>query len=353
MSKQLALTRNGYLPFDQLTERQMVFVGIISSEVEYRNLLYCGIPCSLKTDYKNSDVVSVRMDGWVKGKPGGCFPNAMILDIYYNGDVHTKIFSTNKIQFCNMPDKDTALKVINIVCDILTKANEYVCSIIKNLALFEKFSCWLLKKSFGEEFKQPNTFQLKNDYDLGNMEFGEWSTENSINWPFVAEIPDEFIQVEESFREKCSDILSKTSIPHIVLSARINALISAKPSDKHYTVNSLKICSITQRFYLGVKLDRYRFATEMEKKGYDIYFPNTTSAKVFLYIKNTSQIDTNKMLRRDISGDEKITFYPQGCVKHDGSDLDLMKKTYNNIMPDIFQIIYTQEKLNYSSAYNN
>jgi hypothetical protein len=311
---------------------EIVYVATVNKDILDRELLYCAIPCVFKEKYIHGEVMSLRMDGLHKGLPGGYFDNALIMDICYNETnkhIHTKIFSTGKIQVCGVPNEKVFLDCVTIVCGMLNDAEKYIASMRD---VDKKYFDKLLNESKGPEITRINTFELKGDLDLGTITLCQYVKETSIIWPY-SDLPTEDVQtisssmsspeldIYKELKERCDDLLIDHSSPHSALKERVERLTSLTRKSRTYKLKNFKLCSVVLKYELGYVINRYALVTHLEKKGYTTYFANISGYGVTVYIPGVS----------DDRG-EKLVFHPGGTIRHSGFSLDDMLKSKNNML---------------------
>jgi hypothetical protein len=313
-----------YLPFKDIYSPQMVFVVKLNSPIKNRRELYCSLPCEIKDTYNDGDITSIRWMGLIKGKKGGFFPNAMMLDIYIDGkEEHTKIFENGKIQICNASSENKCIEIANKICHVLMEANYYLYNIIKK----DTYRCFfdkLLEKSKGEQFLSINSLKLKFpknvDSEFGRMEFCKHIIENRIVWPDFSDESDALISAD--LKKRFSDIL-ELDVAYVALVSRINLFMSLPKIDENieYSPTFAKKCCIIITFYFGFSPNMYELNSFFLSKGYDSHFPNICGSKLYLM--------------RD---QDKMTFYPKGFVRFSGRNINSMEKTYKDIMQHLVLI---------------
>jgi hypothetical protein len=339
--------------FDEIPASSVVMLGHTSTIIKNRAALYCAIPCYVKDRYNDGDVVSLRLDGFYKGKVGGYFPNALIFDIWYNGDTHhTKLFSTRNIQQCGMPSEEAGILIVKSIINIVNKANEYIVRLNqdKNYRhLFRQATRWLINNSLGPEISVIETFKLSKNNELGKMEFASYAQKATITWPrcpthplikstSLAEIPLEYQDILYELIERCDDLVNNKEATHTALVDRISNLMSYQPFAEDYRFVKSTRSAIINRYDLGIHIDRYRLTELLIEMGYDAYFANGSSAHVSVDITSDLKFDENELSRDDKSGAERYAFYPKGSVKHNGCTIDLMRDTYTRLMTDVYSI---------------
>ena len=308
------------IAFEDLDSPNMVYTANFTAPIPNRHTIYCGIPCTVQSEYEDGDVVSVRWNGLYKGVKGGYFPNTMIIDFWLEGKCrYTRVNRTGSIQMCEVPNKEMALKLVANVAAILTNANRYVNNVVDSVE-FKEATDWLIDNSVGEEFGCVSTFKLKNDPNLGKMEFCKIVPEKSIAWPEV--IPRKYRRLLNEFKNVSDDLLCNNNACHLALVARVNTLITATPCDDVYIVDSIKVCNAMYMYHLGYVANRYEFADVLEELGYDVHYPSTSSSEVIVYLT----IDDIKAT---------FLFYPKGSVGLSCTVIKKARLAYNKLMTDV------------------
>src|SRR5436189_4921482 len=123
----------------------------------------------------NGDVISVRYGSMWKGRKGGSFPNALMINLWeMGGEQYAKYFASKarkgSLQLCNMRSAEDALKLANKVCETLNSALERARERISIPGIGPSL-LWLHDNSIGEQYMQLVRFGLRKDERLGNMRF--------------------------------------------------------------------------------------------------------------------------------------------------------------------------------------
>jgi hypothetical protein len=274
----------------------------------------------VKDKYEDGDVMSVRWNGLYKGIQGGYFPSSMIVDFWLDGKRrYTRVNRTGSVQMCEVTSDKMVLKLVEQVSAILTNANRYVNSVIGSDD-FKEATDWLIANSVGEQFECISTFKLKNDPNLGNMEFCKTAIENSIAWP--DKVPRKYRHILNELKSVSSDLLCNNNACHLALVSRIKTLISAKPCLDTYVVDTIKMCNAMYMYHLGYIVNRYEFADVLEELGYDVHYPSISSSEVIVYV-------TIKEVKCT------FFFYPKGSVGLSCTSIKRGRQAYNKLMPDV------------------
>ena len=307
-------------PFDDLDLPDLVYTINYNKPVTNRHILYCAIPCQIKDKYEELDVISVRWQGLHKGETGGFFPSGMIIDFWLDGKRrHTKVYHSGVVHMSGVPSQDMAVKIATELGNILSAANEYINSTIGSRR-FKKATDWLVDNSVGDEFECVNTFKLKNDTELGSMEFCKCVTENSIRWPTT--VPDEYKSVLGHYKVLCDDLISNNNAAHTALVSRVDIFLDAQRCDDEYIISTVNLCNSVYRYKLGYPLDRYKFADVLANLQYDVHYPSSSIAEVIVSMTVDDVVVT-------------FRFYPKGSVNLNSCVIKASKKAYEIIMADI------------------
>jgi hypothetical protein len=317
---------------------QILFMSKLKERYVDRLPIFCAIPCTIKDTYEEGDVLSVRWNGVVKGVKGKCFPNAMIIDLWFHGaKYHTKLFQNGKLQICNLKSYQEAWDLIKTVCTILRKATEYISYLKVHTRINALALRWLRDNSKGEAFEYLITSEQRKDPVYGNVRFCSRVTEYRIQWP--EEIPDEYLDIVNDFKLRNSD-LSRDKVAYLALVARVKKIIKFSlegvidpdSEDNSFSIKNLKYVSCVTRYDLGFDINRYELNKLMIELGYDCYFSNQTSSKVRVKVPNTQPFDKKLVHRSDTSGTELFVFNPRGTVTHNGYMESMMKKTFKSFL---------------------
>lgn len=294
-----------------------VYVVKYNKEILNRSLLYCAMPCVRKQSYQEGDLCSVRWQNLCKGKPGGFFQSAMIVHIWLDGsEWHTKVNRSGAIHMTGVPSEEMARRIANKLSQILTSAAEYI-NWASSCPLFREAADWLIENSIGPMFPCVNTFALKNDADLGSMEFCEIKDEPSITWP--ASYPPKYTQILEHLRVLCDDVVRNTNAPHGALESRIRTFIDADPQQGGYVIAGVKFCNVVYRSNLGYRVNRYKLEAFLTKLGYDVHYPNIVAPYVTVYFSTEE-------------GTAKVEFGGTGSVALSCTSNTMAERTYVELM---------------------
>lgn len=308
------------IQFNSLADPDLVYTINYTSTISNRHMIYCAIPCQIQDTYEDLDVISVRWRNLRKGKKGGFFPSGMIVDFWLDGKArHTKVNQTGAIQMTGVPSQAMAEKIANSLAVILGGANDYINSTVESKR-FRRATDWLIDNSEGEQFDCINTFTLKADAELGNMEFCKIVVENRIQWP--QDIPAEHADILEYFKVLCDDLLSNNNACHVALVSRIKMFTSGTKCNNTYVIDRIRLCNAVYRYNLGYFLDRYKFADCLAALQYDVHYPSSSITEVVVYMTIHNVIAT-------------FRFYPKGAVNLNCVNLKIAKQAYDIIMADI------------------
>lgn len=317
---------------------QIVFMAKLKESYVDRLPIFCSIPCEIKHTYEEGDVLSVRWNGVIKGIHGKCFPNAMIIDVWFHGaKYHSKLFHNGKLQICNLKSYQEAWELVGTICNILRKATEYITYLKEHSNVNAYALKWLRDNSKGKPFEYLKTFEHCKDPVYGNVRFCSRVTEYRIQWS--KEIPQEYSEIINDFKLRNSD-LSRDKVPYLALKARVKKIIkfslespiNTNPNENSFSIKSLKYVSCVRRYDLGFNINRYELNKLMIELEYNCYFSNQTSANVRVKIPNTQSFNKKLVHRSDTSGNELFVFNPRGTVTHNGCMETLMKKTFKSFM---------------------
>ena len=334
-------TQDGLVPTESIPY-QIVFMSQLKESYVDRLPIFCSIPCEDKEKYQEGEIISLRWNNVFKGKKGGYFPNGMIIDIWFHGNkYHTKLFSTGILQMCNLKSIDEAMKLTTAICSVLRTAMEYVSYLKTNHEVIIPALRWLRKNSAGELFEYINTFEFQKDKVYGTVRFCKRVEVPSIQWPLPSDMPEAYAGIIEDFKTANSD-LNRKYIPHRALKQRVIKIVEFSreedelPSEKAFTVRSIKYSGCVRRYNLGFHINRYALNKLLEELGYNPVFPNRTGAKVTLTLINKRSFNKKQLHRANKSGDETLIFNPRGTVTHNGSIETLMDDTYEKVMYKIW-----------------
>lgn len=305
---------------EALPQPGQVYIVQYNKEVLDRSVLYCAIPCIMKEKYDEMEPCSVRWQKLRKGKPGGFFPSAMIVHIWYKGkEWHTKVNKIGAIHMVGYPDKATAIDVAGILARILNDAGAYVNSVRESRS-FREATQWLLSNSIGNNFQCVSTFTLPSNTDLGTMEFCKTTSEKSILWP--ESVPAKYKAILDKLRILCDDILSNTNASHCALVSRVDTLLKSSHQEGGYVVESSRLCNSIYNTNLGCRINRYELVNVLGTIGYNTHYSNMTTSEVQVFV--------------NIDGVEaKFFFYPAGAVRLSCTSEEVAERAYFKVMKDV------------------
>lgn len=334
------------------------------------------VPVLLGTKYQEGDIISVRYRNMWKGRKGGFFPNALMIDVWTMGkERKVKYFASKALkgalQLCNMQSSRDALLLAGKICDVLnaavTRAKQIIC-----IPTFTAPLTWLYENSIGETYMQLVRFCLRKDELLGNMRFCTEVPLREFRMPYG--VPEEHRVAIEIFFSLSTDLVPNDidsgdpddtestgtdpesaedeeeiimlstigKIPHKRLSGRIAVFLDPASyfSDcSFHTTGHALHAGIIQRFNLGGKINRHVLNRELLARGYDSYYVNKTGTSVMVHMYSQLAFSPEKMRRNDKSGMSKFTFSPGGAVSHHGAIPHLMEDNHARLIADLVEIL--------------
>lgn len=342
MPDPVAIFRDGNLvPFEEIPS-QMGYIARLNISQANCATAYCLTPCDGETD-----VLSLKCDGFHKGQPGKSFLNSLIIELRYLGkEWHIKYFySKGTLQICGARNYLEARQISERICLLLNQANDAVKLVERYRRESTEAFDWLAANSQGEECDTFYQFSLKNDERLGvgNQQFCSIGRAASIRWPM--EVPKEHSRAVGWLKGLSGDLTSHPEeTPQSTLFNRMGTILALRPTEEPFSVTDLRCFGIVKYYDLGFTVNRYALSEQLRIRGYDVTFDNVNGTVVTVHIKSKIPFDASLLQRKkDKSGKETYRFNPGGVVNHYGCVNDMMADTYKTLMGDImsFQRVIT------------
>ena len=340
------------IPFDdipkQITYVALLNVGPLNSCLAVFTFLTCdGPPSSSPSSFSPSSIngiCSIRYKNMYKGDPGGSFPNAVMIDLWFLGKkYYVKYFSSEEqqgsFQLCDMRCIEEAWQLSTHLCSLFEEASHRIYKVCEEREKFKEALQYLVSVSRGPEHPFLRYFKLVEDNYLGSMKFCALVNESRVEYPST--IPDTYLPYVNFFCSVSSDLFplplkSAEAVPYRILLERAEFFCSALPLPP-LSVVDVKYTGVIIRYDLGGEINRYELNKELCKRGYKSRYANTSGTSVMLHMKSPLEFDKAMIRRKDESGTDKFTFNKGGTVSHNGCLPHLMKDNYQKLFGDIAQ----------------
>lgn len=324
--------------FDDSLPSTIVMIGFFDGLMLSRDHLYQLLACKCNRDQSNKNdrtIASVRWAKHVKGVPGKCFDNAVVVEIWLNGKkAHTKV-SSKKIQICGVKSPQIGNLLAEIVVDHLFQVQEYIEKIKSEEYLFVEAIQWLIDNSFGDSLEVYASEPIEAPNGKGKcFAYGEMINDYKIQYP--SDIPKEYCDHVRQFIDRTTDLSY-----HYQLVKRANLFSTISDIvTPDFGLNRTTYSMINHNYYLGFVPNRYKLIEKLNELGYDSNFANMAKSLVVVKILSKEPNDVDMITRKKALTKcvQTFTFYPKGSLLQSGCDEDTMRSCYCQLMLDLVKI---------------
>lgn len=313
----------------------VVMSGFATTEILDLAALYCCAKVLDKNSYAEGEGMSLRWKKFVKGKKGGCFnAHTAMFDICVGGSHrHSKVSSnSNVFSITGAKSFSEGTVLFKYVLQQCRDAQAYLLS--TKTPSWNAAMDWLIGATKGDPSRATYYTTVKSK-DFGTICVCKDVDEHTLVWPESYPIIHQTHILEFLAR---SDDLRKTGKYHRGLVERIESIRAATHIYKgELEFDTVKLTANIYYYNLGFEPDRQKLNSYLRSKNYNSDFPPIWGKTVKVIIPSKKPLDPAKFHRKNMSGDQKLVFYPHGSIRHNTSRQEDAEECFYQLMKVIIE----------------